>query len=515
MKKKLLSALQQKPYFLVLLPVFFILHGYNDFFGFFPIKFVLLNFITTLFSAAALYFLTAALFRKKEKNALFAFWLLLIILIFGTIHDVLKKQFHAGFLSRYTFIIPFLLLLFILFFLYLKKSKSLFIRTFQFLNLLFFSLLFYETLTGIYNFVQFKKGSYLLDNRFTTLSEYKTTSLPTDSAKPDIYFLVFDAMPSTKAMKAYWNFDNSSLDSFLIKEKFFIGTESKSNYNLTVLSLGSTLNMDYTPPIDLYQDVGKLYMKAASSILKNSLTEILNKEGYAISQYQPISFINKDWKAKPFFNEWLYMNYFYKTLPGRIYRDLSWNLSRLNIKFINDYNQRKYEQTNRESETNLFKTVELVKKSCSAEKEKSEFIYAHFMLPHDPYIFDSTGRLKPADKTINLTEEDQSKAFIEQVKFADHLINELVVFIKNRNKKNTVIIIEGDHGYRNIKGKKGYMIFDNLNSIYFPDGDYNSLYPSMSPVNSFRVVVNKFFSGNLPLLKDSSIFIPYTLPGEN
>ncbi|MBK8088639.1 MAG: hypothetical protein IPK31_12180 [Chitinophagaceae bacterium] len=58
------------------------------------------------------------------------------------------------------------------------------------------------------------------------------------------------------------------------------------------------------------------------------------------------------------------------------------------------------------------------------------------------------------------------------------------------------------------------MIYDNLNSIYYPDEDYQNLYPSISPVNSFRAVLNKFFSSNLSLLKDSSIFIPYTLPGE-
>ncbi len=514
MKEKLLSALQKKPYFLVLLPLFFIAHGYNDFFGFFPFQFVLLNFIAALFSAAALYLLAAALFSQKEKNALFAFWLLLIILLFGTIHDVLKKLFHAGFFSSYTFILPFLLLLVVLLFIFLKKRKSPFIRSFQFLNLLFLFLLSYELIDGIKHFSKFKKGSNLLDNRFNAFNSFAPQNQIPDSAKPDIYFLVFDAMPSTKAMKTSWNYDNSSLDSFLHNENFYISHDSKSNYNLTVLSVSSTLSMDYTPPVDFYQDETKMYFKAAASILNNSLTKILQKEGYSISQYQSLSFNNKDWEGSLFFKDMLNMNYFYKTLPGRIYRDLGWNLSRLKLKVINDFTFSRYETRNKQAEEDLYTTVDLVKNSCSLKKNRPQFVYAHFQLPHDPYVFDSTGKRKATEKTIQLSEAEQQQAFIEQVKFANRLIDELVSHIKTSNRKNTVIILEGDHGYRNIYGKKGYMIYDNLNSIYFPDGVYKPLYPSISPVNSFRVVLNKFFASNLPLLKDSSIFIPYTLPGE-
>ena len=125
MKEKLLSALQKKPYFLVLLPLFFIAHGYNDFFGFFPFQFVLFNLIAVLFCTSALYLLTTALFRKTEKNALFVFWLLLIILVFGAMHDVMKKLFHSSFVSSYTFLLPVLLLLVVLLFIFLQCIQQL------------------------------------------------------------------------------------------------------------------------------------------------------------------------------------------------------------------------------------------------------------------------------------------------------------------------------------------------------------------------------------------------------
>ncbi len=508
MKEKLTKTLQQKPYFLVLLPIFFILHGYNEFFSFFSVKFTTLHLVAVLLTAALLYLISFIFFKKPKITALFSFWILLLILTFGSVHDLLKK-ITSGFFSSYTFLLPLILLTVILLVVRMKKSSSLFLRAFTFLNIVLISFLIYEVADGIQRFINYKKDGHLIDNRFISFKDYKPSSTVTTADKPDIYFLVFDGMPSTKAMKAAWNYDNRLLDSFLLKEKFFISEDSKSNYNLTVLSISSTLNMDYTPPVDLKQDETKMYFKASASILNNSLTKALDKEGYQQIQYQPVSFNNKDWNGGLFFEDMLYMNYFYKTLPGRIYRDLGWHFSKL----MNNTSI-KYEDRNVKAENDLLKTVELVKKSCSSNKKEPQFVYAHFVLPHEPYIFDSTGKRKPALQTVEFKEEDQPKAFVEQVKYANKVIHELITHIKTTNKKNTVIIVEGDHGYRNIYGKRGYMIFDNLNAIYFPDEDYQLLYPSVSPVNSFRVVLNKFFSANLPLLKDSSIFIPYTLPGE-
>ena len=55
--------------------------------------------------------------------------------------------------------------------------------------------------------------------------------------------------------------------------------------------------------------------------------------------------------------------------------------------------------------------------------------------------------------------------------------------------------------------------FSIMNAYYFPDKDYSSLYPSITPVNTFRVIFNKYFDENLPLLPDnnyfSTIYHPY------
>jgi hypothetical protein len=47
-----------------------------------------------------------------------------------------------------------------------------------------------------------------------------------------------------------------------------------------------------------------------------------------------------------------------------------------------------------------------------------------------------------------------------------------------------------------------------LNAYYLPEGGGQEIYPEISPVNTFRVVFNRYFGGDLPLLEDRSYFSP-------
>jgi len=129
------------------------------------------------------------------------------------------------------------------------------------------------------------------------------------------------------------------------------------------------------------------------------------------------------------------------------------------------------------------------------------------MIPHDPYVFTRKGELKKITIDQLNKKEYEADAYFEQLLYANTLIEEMVMFIKNNNKPNTIIIVAGDHGFRNFKQMGIENIFSNLNAFYFPNKDYSRLYDSISPVNTFRVVLNTYFNAQLPLLKDSSIIV--------
>lgn len=48
--------------------------------------------------------------------------------------------------------------------------------------------------------------------------------------------------------------------------------------------------------------------------------------------------------------------------------------------------------------------------------------------------------------------------------------------------------------------------FSILNSYYLPGCDYSQLYDSITPVNTFRMVLNHYFGTDYEILEDRSYF---------
>ena len=82
------------------------------------------------------------------------------------------------------------------------------------------------------------------------------------------------------------------------------------------------------------------------------------------------------------------------------------------------------------------------------------------------------------------------------MKFISQQIVNISQQILENSESKPIIIIQSDHGW---KDDHRYKI---LNLYYFPDEDYESLYPAISPVNSFRIVLSEYFSLDYELLED-------------
>ena len=494
------------PLFLFLLPVFFIYSGYNELFGFLSARFILYNFAAVVFFILIIYTITYLLIKEKRSTSIFTFSTTLFCLTFGFLFDSLKKITIAPVIGKYSFILPLsLVLLFILFI--IIKRKKIGTDAYIFLNLLFFVLILSEIPNSIKRYQLDKSVHNLIDFRFNAYNEYAPDLQQPDSSKPDIYFLLFDAMASSQSVQNTTGKSISVLDTFLQNKGFYLANNARANYNWTIHSVSTTLNMDYLPPwIAPVMDDLKVYFWGSASFRDNSLFRILQKENYIIKSYQPISFNNEQWPGDSYFNNLKKYHFSFKTLPGRIYKDVFWNYSRININLVHKYQLDLIHKRNLIKKTYFDTTVSLIKKSCS-QTGRQKFIYGHFMLPHEPYVFDSTGKLKSPEKTIVKNKREDLEGYYEQLKFASSTIRELVAYIQANNKKNTVIIVAGDHGFKTEEAQINGYTFNNYSAFYFPDRQYQTLYRSVSPVNTFRLVLNKYFNANLPLLKDSSTLV--------
>jgi hypothetical protein len=136
------------------------------------------------------------------------------------------------------------------------------------------------------------------------------------------------------------------------------------------------------------------------------------------------------------------------------------------------------------------------------------FVFAHLVVPHLPYTFGPNGEV-PAYDGKNATVEETGNAYVGQVKFINQEILMVVDALIEDSEIPPVIIIQSDHGPLPDLAQEYTERMPILNVYYLPGVQAEEkLYPSISPVNSFRVVLNSYFGQNLPLLEDRSYFAP-------
>jgi len=105
-----------------------------------------------------------------------------------------------------------------------------------------------------------------------------------------------------------------------------------------------------------------------------------------------------------------------------------------------------------------------------------------------------------------------------QIQYINNLILEMVDAILAQSETQPIIIIQGDHGpgaylhWGSLERTLPAERFGILNAYYFPDQDYAALYPSISPVNSFRVLLNQFFGGDYALIPDRHYYSRWSFP---
>jgi hypothetical protein len=134
-----------------------------------------------------------------------------------------------------------------------------------------------------------------------------------------------------------------------------------------------------------------------------------------------------------------------------------------------------------------------------ASDPSPKFVYAHILIPHAPFVFlpDGTVRDDPNFDHSEPTKEQIRQGYTDSVAFLNNRLPTIIEQILARSKTPPVILLFGDHGL------DGNNRLQNLTAIYLPGGR-GHLYPSISPVNYFRIIFNEVFNTEYEPLPDSS-----------
>jgi len=492
-----------------LVPVFFIIHNYVQYYGAVTpgtaLKiFILIEIFFTVF-VLLLYFFW------KNSNASLAVttFLGILYLLFGNIKEMLASGLHLFFVSRYAVFLPMMILCIVVYIVVIRKKKN-FNNLNLYLNILLIIFIITDclqlpSLNGI--FTAGKQS--LLANR----TIYNDKLLTTSFRKKDIYYLLFDSYPNCTILKNNQPPGSFSLDTFLLNRNFYVIKNSKCNYNNTAFSMDATLNMAYLERLHNPDNLTPMeYDKAIADINHAAIFNYMAGRGYKIYNLSAFTVRN----SPP-----LYKQQFATLLPGEMFmyftflpcikRDLLWHITKHFPTHSGAYiNSPAFNNEKELNEGKLYynnKLLDSVPKIPADTSVEPRFVYAHFFMPHYPYFYDENGKKYSDTGIYNMGLIYNDKKFINYVNYTNKKIAGMLAELLSKTGAGSIVIVQSDHGYRGFAKTDINNHFKNLSAVYFPNHDYSGLYDSMTNVNTFRVLLNKYFSEKIPLLPDAVIVL--------
>jgi hypothetical protein len=315
--------------------------------------------------------------------------------------------------------------------------------------------------------------------------------------KPDIYYIILDATCSPSTLENEFDIKNIELISYLKEKGFYIAEQSHSNYDRTMLSLSSSLNFGHIGYLKDFLPKSHADAVVPFRLMQNSdLAYLLKRLGYKTVNV-PSGFPPTE------FNPYADVNLF-SGVDNEIYIALIYGTTI----------QRALEKHNhflgdlvRAKKSWAFSHIDQVERI-----KGPKFVMVHILLPHPPFVFGENGAKLPLDTGLD-AERYTFQKYRGQVIYAMKNVQEMIDSIIKTSDKPPIIILQGDHGpalnneypYTNDYLKQRFSI---LNAYLFPNHRYSSLYSSITPVNTFRVILNEYFHASLPLLPDLSYSAP-------
>ena len=362
-------------------------------------------------------------------------------------------------------------------------------------------------------------GTYIVQSGRMIDTESNTSlviNLPQSSPQtnPDIYYIILDGYGRSDVLEEIYGYNNSEFIESLKKRGFSVAQKSNSNYIQTALSLASSLNFEY---INYLQDDATEYYRnrepLAELVQHSKVRDFLKSQGYQTVSFTTGYGITTIKDADIFY-----------TYDPNIVSDLeSMILITSATRMLENRIQNLFRpfncQIQRDGILNIFEGLKNI-----SSRPGQQFVFAHILAPHPPFIFGENGEDNQFGECNGLdgssfegTRQDYQVGYANQASFISKQIIETIDYILLHSEINPIIILQGDHG-------PGLLLDNNkaetsclrertsiLNAYHLP-GNTFAIPDSITPVNSFRIILNLYFDAKLPLLEDKIYFSAWDSP---
>ena len=338
-------------------------------------------------------------------------------------------------------------------------------------------------------------------------------------AGPDIYFIILDSYQRADTLLDSYGYDNSAFTEGLQERGFYLASSSRSNYLNTNYSLNTSLNLMY-----YHEFPDQILLNSKYDLQTNYVSDFLRRIGYEIVVFDSGSDDTNDQYADIFvtpkssqLEDDQFINPFEQLLLSTTAAALLFQGSSLdagpgeaNDVFAKAVNRELAQR--RELITHAFGSL-----AGHGASGGEQLLFSHIFLPHFPFLYGPDGEELQYHQNLNLYwYEVEPENYIEyynyQIDYLNQAVLDAVDEILGASEGPVVIVLQSDHGDRK------FIDFDEptsagvnarsaiLNAIYYSDGNYESLYQSVTPVNTFRLIFNHWFGTEYPLLPDRIFF---------
>jgi hypothetical protein len=514
-----LIKIARLPFHPLLFAVFPILALWNTNFSRVSADTVLKPLLLAAAGGIILYLLLAPILRSVEQAALMSTFILVLYFSYGQLYELLDGKLVMGLnLGRHRLLLPIFGVLFSIGLVLVLRFGKKTTRLNRILN--WTGLALVCIVLAQLAFVQInttRAGAQREQQQAVIPPEINLAALKSRADLPDIYLLVMDTYTRADALSQLFNYDNRPFLNELAQLGFVLPQCTQSNYAETTMSMSSELNMNY---LDAFASQATRkrseidYLWFTEYIRNSQVRQILTQAGYKTVSFE----VYYPWveipKADYYFRQNTGANWLGSLLNTTEFDDM---LARTTLYRVVDEagtispafgtKMTQFSDTLTEKLLALAETrsaqrkkYDLILNAFDKMDEVSripgpKFVYMHLPAPHPSYVLGPNGEYQPTT-TAN-------PGYTDTVNYLNKRILETIRLILKNAKNPPVIILQGDHGWGGADPANRMQI---LNAYYLPGGGGQEVYPSITPVNTFRIIFNQYFGANFKLLEDKSFF---------
>jgi Sulfatase len=326
--------------------------------------------------------------------------------------------------------------------------------------------------------------------------------------QPDIFYIILDGYARADVLSEIYKYDNSNFVDELKARGFYVANDSHSNYDETQLSLASSMNFEYLDYLSFAAGIRDNQSPLGTLIINSRVRKWLENTGYKIYLSGEYLFSEVDDPAIVFYSQRTHRLSTFESLL------LESTMFEILVEETNlDISTYTY-QTHREKILDGFSEIHTL-----AQIGGPKFVFVHIIAPHPPFVFDENGVSIQPDREYTIFDtgkftggrENYIDGYRDQLTYINQLTIDAIDQIIQNSMSQPIIILQADHGPAALMGdsletscvKERLSI---LNAYYVPEEKTGFLYPSITPVNTFRMIFNNYFGTRLDILQDKALY---------